>query len=66
MAETDNLIRAECPLYVCRVCRTKTGWPHQCWCCQAQVTNPDCEECRYYDRNKTECVHPARGKGDAA
>ena len=26
MGTTDNLIRSACPLFACRICRTKTGW----------------------------------------
>ena len=25
MGMTDNLIRSACPLFACRICRTKTG-----------------------------------------
>lgn len=61
MEERDAVIRASCPLYACRFCRTKTGWPHQLWCVLELVTEPDCEDCRYLARGR--CAHPARRKG---
>ncbi|MBQ7460430.1 MAG: hypothetical protein IJS72_03565 [Oscillospiraceae bacterium] len=60
---SDNRITAGCELYVCRECRTKTGWPHQRWCTLRGLTEPDCGECRYYGREKRICVHPAARKG---
>ena len=57
-------IRADCPLYACRCCRTKTGWPHQVWCEMRHVTEPDCGDCRYWSAEKQACEHPAeRGGG---
>ncbi len=66
MENTDSTIRARCPLYCCRVCRTKTGWRHQCWCRIAGVTQPGCADCRYHDADKNLCVHPIQRKGGAA
>ena len=59
------LIAAACELYACRVCRTKTGWPHQKWCEMKLVTNPDCGDCRYWSEKKGKCDHPAVRKGGA-
>ena len=61
MEEREGVIRAACPLYACRVCRTKTGWPHQCWCKSAALTAPGCDACCYFKQNR--CAHPARRKG---
>ena len=33
-------IAAQCALFACRVCRTKTGWPHQVWCDAADALRP--------------------------
>ena len=59
MDEKRFLIRCACPLYVCRGCRTKTGWRHQCWCDMADKSEPGCAECRYYDADCGRCNHPA-------
>ena len=56
-----GIIDAGCPLYACRVCRTKTGWEHQRWCGITGMTEPGCDQCRYRDRS--ECSHPALRKG---
>ena len=61
MEEREDVIRASCPLYACRDCRTKTGWPHQSWCALGEKLAPLCEDCRYYHRDR--CVHPACRKG---
>ena len=61
MEEERPRMEARCDLYACRVCRTKTGWPHQPWCELSQVTEPDCADCRYWGGKK--CRHPARRKG---
>ena len=63
MVETDGVIRAICPQFACRVCRTRTGWPHQSWCEQRETTVPRCADCRYYHAGRQKCVHPTRGKG---
>lgn len=60
MEETETIIHSVCPLYACRVCRTKSGWRHQQWCGIADVTEPDCADCRYYDPLRDKCAHPAR------
>ena len=60
MDEKENCIRAACPLFACRLCRTKTGWPHQRWCACRELTGPGCAGCRYHDPKRDECVHPAR------
>ena len=63
--EVDNnegIIRASCSRYACRICRTKTNWPHQSWCDIKDVTSPACNDCCYYDRSKNACAHPALGK----
>ncbi len=53
-------IEAKCPLFACRVCRTKTGWPHQSWCDAAELVQPGCEGCYYWGEAKNVCEHPAR------
>lgn len=63
MEERNGVIRASCPLYACRICRTKTGWPHQRWCVLGEETAPRCSDCCYYKRER--CAHPARRKGGA-
>lgn len=57
---TDNIIRGNCSDYVCDVCRTKYGWPHQIWCEKKYLTEPTCENCGYYNARKNCCAHPAR------
>ena len=52
-------IDARCPRYACRLCRTKTGWPHQPWCELSRVTEPECADCRYWNAGKNLCDHPA-------
>ena len=54
-----NLIRARCPRFACRLCRTKTGWPHQRWCELSFLTQPECTDCRYWSEKKHACDHPA-------
>lgn len=61
--EERPVIRARCDLYACRVCRTKTGWPHQKWCAIKPVTEPDCGDCRYWSVRKNRCDHPASRRG---
>ncbi len=56
----DRSIRGACPLFACRFCRTKRGWPHQRWCAAAGLTEPECPDCRYHDPGKGSCAHPAR------
>lgn len=55
----DGVIRARCSRFACCVCRTKTGWPHQPWCELGEEACPGCEDCRYFDRTKARCMHPA-------
>ena len=57
MGTTDNLIRSACPLFACRICRTKTGWRGA-----AAATQPGCPDCRYWDTAGFICAHPVRGK----
>ena len=59
-------IAAGCPRYVCRLCRTKTGWPHQIGCELACLTAPDCADCRYWSAKKDRCEHPAVRRERAA
>ncbi|MCR5137317.1 MAG: hypothetical protein K6C12_09495 [Oscillospiraceae bacterium] len=56
----EAIIRCACPLFACRICRTKTGWPHQLWCEISGVTEPGCTDCRYHNPEKSACAHPAR------
>ena len=65
MNEIMSNIRSSCPLYICRVCRTKTGWPHQVWCELKGLTEPGCTDCRYHSARNGGCVHPAMKKGGA-
>ena len=51
-------IAAKCQLYACRICRTKTGWPHQPWCEAGDGIKPGCEDCIYYYAKIQKCVHP--------
>lgn len=53
-----NEIIAECPLFVCRECRTKAGWPHQSWCPAADAAEAGCPECFYHSHTDEVCVHP--------
>ena len=59
MDEEKDIIRCLCPLFACRVCRTKTGWRQQSWCERADVKEPGCAECYYYDADCDRCRHPA-------
>ena len=59
-------ISSPCPLFACRVCRTKTGWPHQRWCALAELTAPECADCRYWSEAESRCHHPTLRKGGAA
>lgn len=65
MDETGSVIRAVCPRFACRLCRTKTGWQHQRWCRLSAVIRPLCEDCRYYSASRNACAYPARRKGEA-
>lgn len=66
MKKNKLRIASPCPLYACRECRTKTGWPHQRWCSLAKLTEPACADCCYRNPAKDECVHPRRRKGGDA
>lgn len=66
MNETEGIIRSGCPLYSCRVCRTKTAWPHQVWCELKYRTVPGCTDCRYRSITDGSCIHPVMRKGGAA
>lgn len=58
-------IAAQCALFACRVCRTKTGWPHQVWCDAADALRPLCADCRYWNETDAVCKHPAVKRGYA-
>ena len=60
MREELPCIAADCPQFVCRVCRTKVGWPHQRWCEIRNITKTLCSDCQYRGRNGGECIHPLR------
>ena len=62
MEEQKQIIRAECPLFACRACRTKTGWHHQAWCPLSAVTRPECRDCCYRGTAEDICMHPAKQK----
>lgn len=66
MDETMSIIRGNCTLYSCRVCRTKIGWPHQVWCELKGIIVPGCGDCRYQNVRDFSCIHPATRKGGAA
>ncbi|MBE6910389.1 MAG: hypothetical protein E7474_12605 [Ruminococcaceae bacterium] len=53
-------IEAKCPLFACRICRTKTGWPHQSWCAAAELVQPECADCYYWGEKDEQCRHPIR------
>ena len=57
----ERRISSRCEDFVCRVCRTKTGWPHQKWC-SSENTEPGCSDCLYAAKNGTVCKHPQRRK----
>ncbi|MBQ9383362.1 MAG: hypothetical protein IJT87_03925 [Ruminiclostridium sp.] len=58
----DEIIFAECPLFVCRECHTKTGHPHQHWCTIAEKSGSGCAECLYRQERSGKCTHPYRKK----
>ncbi|MBO4217481.1 MAG: hypothetical protein J5940_06025 [Clostridia bacterium] len=62
MAEDVKTIRAACPLFACRICRTKTGWKHQSWCSLNGVVKPGCLDCCYRGQAEKTCIHPAKTK----
>ncbi len=57
---SDNIIRGNCSLFVCKICRTKYGWEHQKWCEYYSLTLPSCKDCRYFSENESECIHPTK------
>ncbi|MBR6101092.1 MAG: hypothetical protein IKP95_01555 [Ruminococcus sp.] len=52
----------ECSLFACRVCRTKTGFPHQKWCSLYGSDKGSCGGCIYFDKRKKRCRHPRKLK----
>ncbi len=46
--QSPYVIRGSCSLFACRCCRTKYGWEHQPWCTHDTLTEPTCDDCRYY------------------
>ena len=63
MKDKDDCITAECALFACRVCHTKTGHLHQKWCTLSAENKVECENCLYYSTKKKKCAHPYRKKG---
>lgn len=57
----DEPIFAECPLFACRECHTKTEHPHQHWCKLAEIGGTGCADCLYGQTNG-KCAHPYRKK----
>ena len=57
------VIRASCPLFACRECRTRTGWPHKNGCELIDLAVPDCRACRYWSAKKEKCDHPEMRNG---
>jgi hypothetical protein len=62
MENKDNTILAECPLFVCRECHTKTGHTHQKWCTLQKDSITECERCHYWQKAYRRCGHPYRKK----
>ncbi|MBR5088213.1 MAG: hypothetical protein IK093_02155 [Ruminiclostridium sp.] len=58
MSSNDIPITTACPLFVCGICHTKTGHPHQKWCSFSGVTAPECKDCIYWNRPAESCTHP--------
>ncbi len=65
MKKRRKRIDAECPLFACRECRTKAGWPHQSWCTAEENAKPFCVECLYVDHSGG-CTHPAKKRKERA
>jgi hypothetical protein len=61
LSDTQKRIVSECPMFACRKCRTKAGWPHQAWCPVSGAVRSDCTGCVYSD-GKGGCVHPTKRK----
>ena len=59
-SDEKAIIRGDCEDFVCGICRTKVGWPHQVWCDRPELTEPVCEDCGYYNERKKGCAHPVR------
>ena len=57
--QPDMRIKAACAMFVCRMCRTKTGWKHQPWCALLALKKPTCKDCRYWSADRQVCAHPA-------
>ena len=57
---SEYLIRGDCSYFVCCCCRTKFGWEHQEWCESRLLSEPSCEDCRYYSAGRGGCLHPAK------
>ncbi|MBQ9482739.1 MAG: hypothetical protein IJU82_00980 [Ruminiclostridium sp.] len=66
MQNNDRTIIAECPLFVCRICHTKTGHPHQIWCTLSVKGTADCTDCLYRQDINGLCGHPYKRKGGDA
>ena len=62
MRDKDDSITAECTLFACRECHTKTGHPHQKWCALSAKDTSECENCLYYSADKENCTHPYKKK----
>lgn len=63
MKEELSEITSSCPYLVCRVCRTKIGWPHQSWCDLKEKTELCCFDCFYFKVKDEICTHPVLKKG---
>ena len=57
--KNPGAIRGSCSLFACRCCCTKYGRLHQHWCENSLLTEPTCDDCRYYSVKKSACLHPA-------
>lgn len=59
---SEYVIRGECSFFACRFCRTKYGWEHQSWCEYYWLSEPSCKDCRYFNTEHGDCIHPAQKK----
>ena len=66
MIKKNNTIIAECPLFVCRECHTKTEYPHQKWCTLSDAGKTECECCLYWQESRKRCAHPYKKKDGIA
>ena len=56
----QKTIAASCSFFVCKECRTKSGYRHQVWCRLKDHSCPECSECIYMIASDKRCTHSAR------